>query len=152
MQVQIKRATFDDVGKVAPLFDQYRVFYRQPSDLQVAANFIGERLQQGSSVIFLAVAENDQAVGFTQLFPTFSSITAKPCWTLADLYVVPQARRANVAKMLMNTAKAFAVETGAQSLALETAVDNIPAQMLYQSLGYQREQDYYTYFLNLEVK
>ena len=150
MQLRIRRATLDDAAVVASLFDQYRVFYQQSSDLDVAARFIAERLQQGSSVIFVAFDEQDRAVGFTQLFPTFSSIAAKPCWTLADLYVTPKARGISAAKLLMNTAKVFAIDSGAHSIALETAVDNIPAQTLYESLGYQREQEYYTYFLNLD--
>lgn len=43
----IRRATQDDLDLVAPLFDAYRQFYAQPSDLQRARDWLRERLQHG---------------------------------------------------------------------------------------------------------
>jgi ribosomal protein S18 acetylase RimI-like enzyme len=50
----------------------------------------------------------------------------------------------------MNTARDFAVLSGAKGLVLETATDNHGAQRLYESLGYVRETGYYTYCLDLK--
>ncbi|MCG6220607.1 GNAT family N-acetyltransferase, partial [Vibrio diabolicus] len=88
-------------------------------------------------------------IGFTQLYPSFSSVAAKRIWVLNDLYVAAQARRLGVAKKLMDTAKEFAMATNARGLALETARDTSAAQRLYEALGYRKEDGYH-YFLALD--
>lgn len=65
--MQIFQATIEHLDDVAYLFDQYRMFYRQQSDLEQAKNFIVERLQKQDAVILLA-SEDKQSVGYTQLF------------------------------------------------------------------------------------
>ena len=89
------------------------------------------------------------ALGFTQLYPTFSSVSAQLTWVLNDLYVVADARRLGVGKQLMETARAFALETNSKGIALETGKDNVTAQALYESLGYQKSDGVYHYFLTL---
>jgi GNAT superfamily N-acetyltransferase len=146
--VRILRATTGDAERIAPLFDAYRRFYKQKSDLAGARAFIGERLQRDESVIFLALA-GDKAVGFLQLYPCFSSTAMKRMWILNDLFVTPEARRGGAAKALMERARQWAVETKADGLWLETAVDNHPAQSLYESLGWKRDEHYYRYLMPL---
>jgi GNAT superfamily N-acetyltransferase len=146
--IRIVRATAKDVGHVAPLFDAYRQFYKQKSDLAAARTFIAERLQRDESVIFLAL-DDDKAVGFVQLYPCFSSIAMKRMWILNDLFVSPEARRHGAAKALMQRARQWAVETKADGLWLETAVDNHPGQLLYESLGWKRDNDFYRYLMPL---
>ena len=51
----------------------------------------------------------------------------------------------------MNTARDYALSTGAKGLVLETATDNVVAQRLYESLGYVRDTGYYTYCLDLKT-
>ena len=136
----------NEVGLVAPLFDQYRVFYRQPSDPVLAQAFIAERVANRESVIFLALRD-DEPVGFTQLYPSFSSVSARRTWILNDLYVVPSCRGQGVGSALLERARAHALETGAKGLGLQTAVDNHNAQRLYEALGYRREEGFYSYFL-----
>jgi len=135
------------VELVVPLFDQYRQFYQQPSDMAEARRFLGERLSQGQSVIFLALADNGAAVGFTQLYPSFSSTSMKRLWILNDLYVAPEQRNRGVARTLMERVRQLAVETQAEGLTLETATDNWAAQALYESLGYKRDEAFYRYNL-----
>lgn len=146
--VRIVHANAADVERIAPLFDAYRQFYKQKPDLAGARAFIGERLQREESVIFLALA-GEKAVGFVQLYPCFSSTAMKRMWILNDLFVTPEARRQNAAKALMERARQWAVETKADGLWLETAVDNHPAQRLYESLGWKRDNDYYRYLMPL---
>lgn len=88
-------------------------------------------------------------LGFTQLYPGFSSVSARPSWILNDLYVSPNARRAGVAKLLMNTAKDFADSTQAKGISLETSLDNVNAQALYETLGYKKSDGFYSYYLPL---
>lgn len=146
--LRIVRATAKDVGRIEPLFDAYRQFYKQKSDLSAARAFIGDRLKREESVIFLALA-GEKAVGFVQLYPCFSSTAMKRMWILNDLFVAPQARRGGAARALMEGARQWAIETKADGLWLETAVDNHPAQRLYESLGWKRDNDFYRYLMPL---
>ena len=139
-----------EVSQIAPLFDQYRVFYGQVSDLDLAHSFIEQRMANNQSVIFLALDERGAPVGFTQLYPTFSSVSAQSSWILNDLYVNSDQRGKGLGKALLNAAKEFAIATGAKGIALETAQDNLAAQKLYESLGYQRDTEYFSYFLSLK--
>lgn len=144
----LKQATIDDLTGVSLLFNQYRMFYNQVDDMNGAESYIRERLQQGDSIIFV-MKEGDTYLGFTQLYPTFSSISMKKAWILNDLYVHEEAREKGVAESILNRAKAFALETEAVSIALSTAPDNLPAQRLYEKLGYKRDEQFYHYELNL---
>ncbi|MBD9440143.1 GNAT family N-acetyltransferase [Pseudomonas sp. PDM04] len=150
MDVQIHRADATHLDGVASLFDAYRGFYGQPSNLKQSRDFIAERIARDESVIFFAEGAAGQALGFVQLFPTFSSIEAHRTWLLGDLFSAPAARGRGVGKQLMNTARAFALLSGAKGLTLETATDNHVAQRLYESLGYVRDSGYYTYCLDLK--
>lgn len=148
MALSIVRATVNHLDQIAPLFDGYRKFYEQPSNLAGARQFINDRLVRHESVIFLALLD-DQAVGFTQLYPSFSSVSMKRLWVLNDLFVAPAGRRQGVGEALLERARQFAVEDGAKGLMLETAVTNTTAQKLYERLGWVRETDYYVYNLTL---
>jgi ribosomal protein S18 acetylase RimI-like enzyme len=149
MTIKALRADTAQLDAVAQLFDAYRGFYEQPSNLVQSRAFIAERMAAGESAIFLAQDEHGEALGFVQLYPTFSSIDAHRTWLLSDLFTTPAARGRGVGRLLMNTARAFALETGAKGLVLETATDNYTAQGLYESLGYVRDTGYYTYMLDL---
>ena len=149
MQVSIRPATVDDVDLVAPLFDAYRQFYRQPADLPRARRFLAERLSQRQSTVLVAEATDGEALGFVQLYPCFSSIRAAPVFILSDLFVAPPARGGGVGRRLMEAAARFARAAGAVGLELATARSNAPAQRLYESLGWQRDQVFYQYGLDL---
>ncbi|MGF6129930.1 ribosomal protein S18 acetylase RimI-like enzyme [Pseudomonas frederiksbergensis] len=149
MAIHAQRADASHLEQVAHLFDAYRGFYEQPSNLPQSRAFIAERIAQDESAIFLALDDEAEALGFVQLYPTFSSIDAHRTWLLSDLFTTPAARGHGVGTLLMNTARAFALSTGAKGLVLETATDNVGAQRLYESLGYVRDTGYFTYCLDL---
>ncbi|WKA56699.1 GNAT family N-acetyltransferase [Planococcus shixiaomingii] len=146
--MRVVQATVKDLEGVAELFDLYRVFYEQEKDMDAARNYIEQRLENEDSVIF-AVKDGDKYLGFTQLYPMFSSVSMKRMWILNDLYVAEEARKRGVGEMLMEKAKEFAIETGAKSLVLSTAVNNYSAQRLYEKLGYKRDTAFYSYELLL---
>ena len=149
-QIIASRATLDDLDALAKLFDGYRVFYKQPSSPALARAFIEERLRRDESVVFIARdGGNREALGFTQLYPMFSSVSARRIWVLNDLFVAPAVRKRGVARALMDCARDFAREAGALRLILETAEDNHAAQALYESLGYIRESGERHYALEL---
>jgi GNAT superfamily N-acetyltransferase len=148
--MQIKRATISDLDGAAPLFDAYRRFYGQRPDLAAARAFLDERLRRDESVIFLAVADGQpsgEALGFTQLYPSFSSVSLKRLWVLNDLFVDPNVRRGGVGRRLLERAREWAIETGAKGLVLTTAVDNSTARALYESCGWQRDDAFQHYYL-----
>lgn len=149
MPITIKAVTIADLSKIAPIFDKYRVFYKQESDLNLATNFIKARLENNQSVIFAALDSTNEFVGFTQLYPSFSSVSAKPLWILNDLYVDKSVRRQGIGQKLMQAAKEHAIKTNANGLMLETAIDNKNAQALYLKEGYELEDDVYFYGLSL---
>ena len=147
MSPSIHRATLADLDAVAPLFNAYRVFYSQPGDLQRARDYLQERMTLGESVVLLAQRDGE-VVGFTQLYPIFSSVRTARTWLLNDLYVDPGARRRGVAQALMRSAADFARGQGAAGLSLETARDNAPARALYRAAGWH-EDDSQWYSLSL---
>ncbi|MGG2026260.1 GNAT family N-acetyltransferase [Gottfriedia sp. S16(2024)] len=147
--MEVVRAKLEHISEVANLFDQYRMFYKQESNLIGAIDFITERIKTQDSVIFL-VKEENQSIGFTQLYPSFSSVSMKKLWILNDLYVTETARQKGVAQLLLNAAKKFAIESNAKALDLQTAIDNKSAQALYEKNGYQVDKEFLSYSLNLE--
>ena len=143
------RAERKDLEDVIPLFDDYREFYEADSNHAAARAFLTERTDRDESVIFVAYARPHQAVGFTQLYPSFSSVSLKRLWILNDLFVHSDARRRGVARALLERARQHALETGAKGLILNTAVTNTPAQTLYESCGWKREDEFLQYNLLL---
>ncbi len=146
--MKILPARAEHLEEVAQLFDRYRIFYQQPADLAAARTFIGERLQKGDSQILVAI-NGDQSIGFTQLYPSFSSVSMKPIWILNDLFVAESDRQQGVAKSLIAAAVDFAQGTGAIRVTLSTQISNVTAQSLYESLGFSQDQDFYHYALSL---
>ena len=138
MHLSIRRAGPDDLDQLATLFDAYRRFYQQPGDLPRARDFLRERLQRDESVILLAV-EDGAVIGFTQLYPLFSSVRTARIWLLNDLYVAEPKRRGGVARGLLEAAARFACESGAAGLMLETSRDNAPARALYRAAGWNED-------------
>ncbi|MCD2422067.1 GNAT family N-acetyltransferase [Niabella pedocola] len=141
--VEIRQIQFNEAFLVIPLFDQYRVFYNQVSDIPRAQAFIEARLQQNESVIFVAFAKQDgplHPAGFTQLYPTYSSVRTVKNWILNDLFVEAAYRKSGLGEALIRKAMAFATATGAHFLQLETATDNFTAQKLYERIGFQQQQ------------
>ena len=144
--MEILQAGLAELELLAPLFDQYRQFYRQQSDLNRARSFLRERMERGESIVYLAVL-HDSPVGFVQLYPSFSSTSTQRLWILNDLFVAPSARRTGVAKALMERARQLAITTEAKGLALATWIDNAPARRLYEELGYVKDTEFCHYLL-----
>ena len=89
----IRRATKYDSKDLAKLFDNYRIFYGQKSDLRSAEKFLLERLENQESEIFVADTSKNKLVGFVQLYPIFSSTKMQRLWLLNDLFVDDNYRR-----------------------------------------------------------
>ncbi|HET7780633.1 MAG TPA: GNAT family N-acetyltransferase [Rudaea sp.] len=145
MPISIRHATVHDLDAIVPLFDAYRGFYGRASDPAGARAFLAERFAHHESIIFLAHDEAGGAIGFTQLYPVFSSVSCTRKYLLNDLFVAPAVRRGGAGRALLIAAADFARAQGAASLSLSTGVNNATAQRLYESLGWTRDESYYEY-------
>ena len=141
----VRQATIADLDLLVPMFDAYRQFYRKPPDRDLARRFLSERLQHDESIIFIAFQENGAAAGFTQLFPSFSSGAAASILILNDLFVVPEARRSGIGRLLLKAAVDLGQAVGAVRLTLSTEVTNHAARSLYESAGWKLQTDFCVY-------
>lgn len=152
MKLSIREATADDLSRLAPLFDAYRVFYGRTSNAYAAQLFLNERMRRSESKIFLAIdLESHQTIGFTQLYPSFSSLRLGRLWILEDLFVRGDMRRAGVGSALMERAETFARESHAVGLTLSTALTNATANALYVKRGWRRDEEFAQYYLWLDA-
>ncbi len=142
--LRIAQATEKELSAIVPLFDAYRVFYNQSTDPRAATSFLRDRLTDGESIIFLAW-HSDKAVGFTQLYRTYSSVALQPFFILNDLFVEESHRNQGIGAALLDKAKQYCIATGYKGLALETANDN-PAQKLYEKLDWEQDSQFLHYF------
>lgn len=148
MSITVKQATVEDVHLITPLFNAYRMFYGQHSNIVAAGDFIKERLQNNQSVIFIAM-NDDKAVGFTQLYPIFSSVGLKNAWLLNDLFVTEAERGKRIATQLLEAAKQLGRDTNSGWLMLQTAAANNAAQKVYETNGWVKDNDYYVYTFSI---
>lgn len=148
MTVEIYRAEHEHLEQLVPLLSAYRQFYEQQADAPAEKEYLGNRLQKGECVVFLATYSG-QPAGFVLLYPTFDSVELSRIWVLHDLYVSAGCRRHGIGRQLMTTAHDFCRSSGASRVDLSTAVTNTVAQPLYESMGYERDRQFYSYSLAL---
>ena len=146
--MEIFRASNDHMEDMAPLFSGYRAFYEQAVDQNAEREYLEQRLAAHECVIFLA-ADNGEPAGFVLLYPTFDSVMLSPIWVLHDLFVAPDHRKKGFGRSLMSRAHDFCRTKGAHRVDLSTAVTNTVAQPLYESMGYERDEEFYSYSFNL---
>jgi GNAT superfamily N-acetyltransferase len=149
--VSVHQATLAEVERIVPLFDAYRQFYSKPSNLEESHAFLLERFKHNQSIIFIANDNTGTAIGFVQLYPSFSSVSAARIFILNDLFVVPSARRRGVASLLLKAAADYGRAAGAIRLTLSTGVSNKDAQVLYERGGWNRDSEFYVYHLPLKA-
>lgn len=143
-QLEIRTAEMDDLDTLTPLFSAYREFYNQPVNLPECHHFLFERILNHESVIYIAF-EGEQAIGFLQLYPSFTSIRLRAQWILNDLYVIPEKRKQGIATALVNQAKQLVQDRKDDGLALSTAKTNTTAQRLYEALNFQTDTTFLVY-------
>lgn len=145
-KIEVRQAVLSDIEAAALLFDEYRQFYGRQSDVDAGRAFLLSRFKHGESVVFIALSVG-KPIGFTQLYPGFSSLSLARVFVLNDLYVRPSARRSGAAKRLLNAAAEYAKSVGAVWLTLSTAATNESAQALYEKSGWQRDHEFLVYNL-----
>jgi GNAT superfamily N-acetyltransferase len=149
MTISVHAGELKHLPELVPLFDAYRQFYKQVSNLEGARAYLLDRLSHGEATVFIAF-DGPRAVGFTLLYDTFTSVAMKPLCILNDLYTIPEARGKGAGTALIARAREHALAKGAFRLRLRTAHDNVTAQSVYEKLGFKRDEIYFTYDLNPE--
>ena len=148
MDILVRRAGVDDLDALSRLFDAYRQFYDQAPDLARARAFMAERLAVGDSVVFVA-ERGGLVVGFTQLYPTFTSVGLARTFILNDLFVDPAVRKSGAGRALLEAAAEYGRSEGAARLSLSTGIRNSVAQGLYEHMGWRRSEAFLVYNLPL---
>jgi GNAT superfamily N-acetyltransferase len=138
----LTRIADGDLDDLVPLFDAYRVFYKQPSDPALARAYLVKRLGAGEYVGFIARDAGGKAIGFALLSQTYSSVALKRIWLLNDIFVDPGTRKSGAGAALMAAVETFARETGAGRMDLFTARTNATAQSVYRKAGWAEDVDY----------
>ncbi len=146
---KIIEANIKHLDEVARLFNLYRIFYKQPDDLERAHQFIKSRMEMKESIIFVSNNADGTLSGFVQLYPSFCSVSTIPMLILYDLFVDPDTRTKGIGRALMNKARQYAQENGFKRLELSTAKDNFIGQSLYESLGYEVDDEFLHYSLEI---
>lgn len=144
--MNIIKAHIEHLDYLIPLFDSYRIFYRQQSNKKAAREFLFERLKNKDAVIFIAF-EDSIAIGFTQLYPLFSSVSMEPIYLLNDLYVDASFRNQGVGEALINRSKTHCEETDVKGMAIQTELTN-QAQHLYERLEFIKDPDLHFFWTN----
>ena len=146
---KIVQATIKHQDEISRLFNLYRIFYKEEDDPEGTHQFIKERLQNGDSTIFVSINDDESLNGFVQLYPSFCSVSMIPILILYDLFVDPEMRARGIGRALMNKARDYARENGFKRLELSTAKDNVIGQSLYESLGYEVDNQFLQYSLEV---
>jgi GNAT superfamily N-acetyltransferase len=147
--IHIREASSGDLPVLGRLFDEYRQFYKLPSDIEKASGYLRARLAAGDSVALVAADETGRLIGFTQLYPTWCSLLAGPVYVLYDLYVAPSARQRGIGRALLEAAAELGRRDGMLRMTLSTARTNLTAQSLYEALGWVRDDEFYVYNLGI---
>ncbi len=150
MEFRIIRAEIKDINEVGNLFDLYRQFYSYESNIKASTEYIEERIKNNESIIFFAIDENGVAMGFVQLYETFGSLDLAKIIVLYDLYVKEEYRKNKIGRQLMLKSHDYAKNIKAKRIQLSTATNNFIGQSLYESLGYVKDTEFYTY--DFEIK
>lgn len=148
--MEIRQAEISDLDDLSALFDEYRQFYEQESNINAARSFIEERLSRNDSVILMGL-NAEKPVGFIQLYPSYSSIAMQRSFILNDLYVCPSARNKGVATALLEQSEALAFKAGAVRLTLATEITNAAAQAIYEKLGWQKNERFIYFNKSIEA-
>ncbi len=147
MSIKIIPADASHLDALVPLVDAYRKFYRQESDIEATRSFMHERLENknNDAFVFLAVNEQDQYVGFAQLFSCYSTVSLGKIFILNDLFVDPNSRKQGVGEALLKRSIDFGNEHSCKKLMLRTEVTNVTAQSVYERVGWIKDEKFFTY-------
>ena len=95
--------------------------------------------------MFLAVDSEERALGYAQVYPSYSSVSLVQVFILNDMFVESNSRGLGVGSALLVAVENYAKKCGVSKLRLSTTVDNHSAQRVYEKNGWKRSDEYYFY-------
>ncbi|MDR2389474.1 MAG: GNAT family N-acetyltransferase [Tannerellaceae bacterium] len=98
---------------------------------------LAQGLEQHPSAVVLLAGVHGKYVGLLVAFENFSTFSVRPMINIHDVIVRPEYRGRGVGRLLMNGMIQEARRRGAARITLEVRKDNLAAQHLYQSLGFE---------------
>ena len=134
--MRIREAEISDINQLSKLFDSYRMFYGNESDIDISKKFLENRLSNKDSKVFICEV-NNILTGFVQLYPLFSSTRVSKYWLLNDLFVGSEYRGKGYSKQLIDKAKELVKESNACGMMLETEKSNKIGNNLYLKTGFK---------------
>lgn len=146
--MRIIQASLEHLDQLTPMFVDYREFYNAMPQQEDSKAFLTERLNKQEAIILLAI-ENDVALGFCLVYPSFSSVLLRPIWILNDMYVTEESRRKQVANKLLKALAKQARENNVVRLRVSIHASNEIAQRLYESADFLEDQNFRSYILPL---
>lgn len=138
----------DEIEALAKVFDRYRAHYGEPSDGSPSRPWLARSLGTGQLRAFVA-EDGAEMVGFATAMEVPASLRLAHFWHVRDLFVLPTHRRLGVARALLASIRAAALDAGALRLLLQTEDDNEPALRLYEASGYTVVRGYCSLILPL---
>ncbi len=147
-ELQIIKADLEKINLASLIFNDYRIFYNQESNIKDCYDFLLDRTINDESLIYLGLIENNP-VAFMQIYQSFSSVGLKKIYILNDLYVVEQYRGKKIGRAMLVKALEVAKSKNITKIALQTAKTNQTAQNLYQSFSFIQDQEFLTFNINL---
>ena len=126
-------------GLLALIADYQRFYAGRARDDDHNERFFGRFVAPSDlGMLLVAIGDGDEPAGYACLYWTFSSVSATDVVLLNDLYVRPEHRGTGVGEALVAATVEVARERDASHVRWFTALDNRPAQRLYERVGAER--------------
>jgi ribosomal protein S18 acetylase RimI-like enzyme len=142
--------TRDEIEGLAEIFDRYRAHYDAPTDAGSSRAWLERCLRTGQLHAFVAEDGADM-VGFATTTQIPASLRLAYFWQIRDLFVLPTHRRLGVARSLLASVRAAAIEAAAVRVTLQTENDNDAALRLYTESGFVAVSGYRSLVLPLDL-
>lgn len=117
--MKIFKAEQWNIEVLLPLFEVYRKSYGMDENPERTLVFLTNRMRFNESLFFIAMNDQEQAIGFIQLFPRLSSLQLQRYWQLTDIFVLEQPQQSEIYAALISKAKEFVHFTQSNRLVAE---------------------------------
>lgn len=142
--MRIFQATLAHLDALTPLFVAYREFHGAMPATELSKEFLERRINQQDSLIFLAMQE-DNLLGFCQVYPSFSSLSLRPVWILNDIFVQEASRGQHIAEKLIRHALEQAAANDVVRIRVSISQYNEAAQRLFEFTGFAEDPVFRNY-------
>lgn len=138
--MKIETLTHARIEQVLPLIADYQRFYDvQPNESNNREHFSRLLNEPDKGIQFVALNEDDRVIGFATLYFPLCSLAPGNYCLMNDLFAIPEVRGLGVGRALITHCLAHAKQRGFQQMSWQTALSNVKAQRLYDSLPATRE-------------